>query len=571
MVQKIIETKKCTQCGSNFDIFDQDLIFLDKLSPTIAWVKYQLPTPKICPNCRQQNRAVFRNRRNLYKRTCDLTGKSIVSMYSIEKPFKVYYNKDFENNFDATEYGRDIDFSKSILNQFYDLCSEVPHYHSAVMTDTMENSEYVNWSHWTKDSYLSFSVTDCEKVFHCEWIYRSYNCIDCYHVHDCELCYECIESSNMFRSMWCEYCVDCSYSNFCFNCENCNNCFLCSNIIGKSYCILNKQYTKEEYEQKIKEYIFSYNNIQKLKKEFDDLKVNSIHKFARLVNTESCVWDDLINAKNCFNCFGMEEVEDCRHCYFLNQSKDCMDILYYWTNLELSYQSVSAGSNSKKIYFSYDCFENVNNLFYCSYCGSNVQNCFVCSNLRNKQYCILNKQYTKEEYEVLIPKIITKMKEDWERWYFLPNYFSPFGYNESLAIEHFPIDKNNALELWFNRMDKEYNIDVPDDMETINTSDLSENIKDISDDILKKAIICEKTNKPFRIIKQELEFYKNLWLPIPHIHYNQRHKERFDRVNLKKIRDRKCDKCWIEIKTTYSPGKLEKVYCETCYNKEVYW
>jgi|GEM_PF-4497385 len=59
-------------------------------------------------------------------------------------------------------------------------------------------------------------------------------------------------------------------------------------------------------------------------------------------------------------------------------------------------------------------------------------------------------------------------------------------------------------------MDKEYNIDVPDDMETINTSDLSENIKDISDDILKKAIICEKTNKPFRIIKQELEFYKNL-------------------------------------------------------------
>jgi hypothetical protein len=27
-----------------------------------------------------------------------------------------------------------------------------------------------------------------------------------------------------------------------------------------------------------------------------------------------------------------------------------------------------------------------------------------------KEYCILNKQYTKEEYEILVPKIIEHMK-----------------------------------------------------------------------------------------------------------------------------------------------------------------
>ncbi|MDP2669631.1 MAG: hypothetical protein Q8O99_01100 [bacterium] len=36
---------------------------------------------------------------------------------------------------------------------------------------------------------------------------------------------------------------------------------------------------------------------------------------------------------------------------------------------------------------------------------------FGCSNLRNKQYCIFNKQYTQEEYEQLVPKIITHMQE----------------------------------------------------------------------------------------------------------------------------------------------------------------
>ena len=37
--------------------------------------------------------------------------------------------------------------------------------------------------------------------------------------------------------------------------------------------------------------------------------------------------------------------------------------------------------------------------------------CFGCVSIRNKKYCILNKQYTKEEYEELLPKIIAHMSE----------------------------------------------------------------------------------------------------------------------------------------------------------------
>jgi hypothetical protein len=57
-------------------------------------------------------------------------------------------------------------------------------------------------------------------------------------------------------------------------------------------------------------------------------------------------------------------------------------------------------------------------------------------------------------------------------------------------------------------------------------SKLPENIKDIPDDILNWAIECETTGKPFRIIKQEFDFYRKQSLPIPKRHPDQRHLDR---------------------------------------------
>jgi hypothetical protein len=39
--------------------------------------------------------------------------------------------------------------------------------------------------------------------------------------------------------------------------------------------------------------------------------------------------------------------------------------------------------------------------------------------------------------------------------------------------------------------------------------------------------------------------------------------------NPRRLHDRNCDKCWADIKTTYSPDMKEIVYCEGCYDKEV--
>ncbi len=124
------------------------------------------------------------------------------------------------------------------------------------------------------------------------------------------------------------------------------------------------------------------------------------------------------------------------------------------------------------------------------------------------------------------------------------------------------------MKKWFNWSD--YEAPKPNAKKTVPASEINNNINNISDEILNWAIECEITKKPFRIIKPELEFYRKHNLPIPKRHPDQRHLDRMKLRNTTKLFDRNCDKCWISIKTTYSPEREEIVYCESCYDKEIY-
>jgi hypothetical protein len=79
--EKIVETKICKHCSCKFDITDKDLEFYEKVSPSFpsqdskesGLKKYLIPTPSLCPQCREQRRMSWRNERNLYKRKCDFS------------------------------------------------------------------------------------------------------------------------------------------------------------------------------------------------------------------------------------------------------------------------------------------------------------------------------------------------------------------------------------------------------------------------------------------------------------------------------------------------------------------
>ena len=87
----------------------------------------------------------------------------------------------------------------------------------------------------------------------------------------------------------------------------------------------------------------------------------------------------------------------------------------------------------------------VKNGIYQNECD-NTAHCFLCVGIDRKSYCILNKQYTKEEYEELVPRIIEKMMADGEWGEFFPASMSPFGYNETVVQEYFPLSREEVLK-----------------------------------------------------------------------------------------------------------------------------
>jgi len=198
----------------------------------------------------------------------------------------------------------------------------------------------------------------------------------------------------------------------------------------------------------------------------------------------------------------------------------------------------------------------------------NSTHLFGCIGLKHKDYCILNKQYSKDEYFELIPKIIEKMKELGEHGEFFSVSSSPFAYNETVAMEYYSLTQDEVEPKgfkWKKQIDE-----IPNVEKVIPANRLPDNIKEIPDDVCNWAIECEETGRPFLIVKQELEFYRRMNLSIPHLHPDERHKRRMAFTNPRKLFKRNCDKCDKNIETTYSPERPEIVYCEACYHKEVY-
>ncbi len=557
MQEKTIQTKNCKHCNSNFEITNKDMEFYNKVSPVSEWKKYQIPTPTLCPDCRNQRRLCWRNERNLYRRDCDATGKEIISIYSPDKEVKVYSQEEWwSDNWDALDYWIDFDFNKSFFEQFWELISKVPVY--AIMNSNTQKSEYCNYIYWAKDSYLSFVVYwDSERIFYWNWIFWSTNLFDCDNCQYCEQNYYCVDnlkSYNCFYSHYLSNSDNCYYSR---NLTWCSFCIGCANLSNKQYYVFNKKVSKDEFEK----YIENIHDKEFSKRCYEFIK-KQFHKSDNNVNSENVLGNNIKDSRNCFYCFDIIDSEDSK--YVVGEEFDnCWD--WIWWGNSVSYEFTRVW-RSQNVIFSDDCIESYNIILSKQVYNSN--NCFWCSWLKNKQYCILNKQYTKQEYEKLVPKIIEHMQKTWEWWEFFPSSISPFWYNETVSQEFFPLNKEEWIDKWFNWSD--YEPPKPNVEKIIPAEKLPENIEDIPDDILNWAIKCEITWKPFRIIKQELEFYRKHKISIPRKHPDQRHLERVKSRNPQKLFDRKCDKCWIEMKTTYSPDRGEIVYCEKCYEKEVY-
>jgi hypothetical protein len=576
-----METRNCQKCKKNFIIEPDDFLFYEKI---------KVPPPTFCPECRMIRRLLWRNERSLYKRSCvtESGEKVLISNYGSNVPFPVYEEGYWwGDTWDPMIYGQDFNFSKSFFEQFKELLAKVPQPHATNLQNT--NSDFCNFTYQQKNCYYNSASDLNEDSAYLHRTLRSKNSFDLEGCENMESCISCYRSKDCYQTSYSFYSSNCIDSMLMWDCHNCQNCFGCVNLRNRSNCIFNEQYTKEEYQKKIQELRNgSYLTLQESLKRFFNETLKYPRKFGDIILSQNVTGNYIHHAKNCHNCFDVaNKVEDCKFVsYAFNNTSQCYDVYAGGVNFELSYETMASGENAQRLFFSPMCWTS-KDLYYSLLCQSS--DCFGCIGLRNKQYCILNKQYTKEEYEAMIPKIKQHMMDMpytdtlglvYTYGEFFPTELSSFAYNETPAQDFYPKTKEEAIQQGFRWKDKEKNIHEV----TMPHLQLPDRISDTPDTILEEIIGCEDAHTEyspgaFHLIPTELALYRKLNLPLPRKSPQARYYDR-QQFNLPMqlwLRECMCvqdkhdhsGKCSNQFNTSYAPFRPEIIYCESCYQKEV--
>ena len=152
---------------------------------------------------------------------------------------------------------------------------------------------------------------------------------------------------------------------------------------------------------------------------------------------------------------------------------------------------------------------------------------------------------------------------------FFPPEFSPLPYNETWAQEYFPLSKDTAGRSGFSWRDRHEQTPLS----TLDAASLPNHIKNVPGDIVNQIIQCahasidqlriandaldsgnpqsvlrnqsipqcnEQCTTAFKIIPQELAFYRKMSLPLPRLCPNCRHYQRLKQRNPLKLWKRRC-------------------------------
>lgn len=537
--------KTCAECRDDFDVTTEDLAFYDHISPIFAGKKYPIPPPTLCPLCRLRRRLVYRNHTALFQRQGH-DGKTIFSMYPPSAPFPVMRNEDWTGDgWDPLEYGQNVSLDRPFLEQFRELHARSPKY--ARMAVRNENCEYCNNLSDNKNCFMVFSTSNAEDCMYGENVWGSRDCLECTTTLQSERCYDCTDCLRCYDAQSCEFSENCSESFFLSFCRNCKNCFGCVNLRNKQYCIYNKQKTKAEYGEFLRTFQGqSWSHRETERKRFEKFALDHPRPHATFHQTEHCTGNFITQSRNVLESYFIQEGEDLKYCFNLYEnSKDCMDFSHSGRNAELLYECNTCVINVSRLLFTVQGRSNSSELFYCYACES-CQNCFGCSGLHKKQYCILNKQYSKEEYEKLVPKIIENMIKDGTWGEFFPADMSVIPYNRSQAQRYFPMTKDEAMAqglVWHEEDLREFE-------GAIDASALPDAYPPVAEAIIVRSAV---SGQPYRITTQEIERSMDLRVPLPRVTYEERMEERAKKLGGIRLFERTCAKTGKKILTTYPP------------------
>jgi hypothetical protein len=550
----------CHITGKTFRVTEWEQEFLRKMG--------DIPPPTLHIEERHRRRLAFRNERCLYSDTCDLCKKPMVSLYNRTSPhakaskYTVYCQPCWwSDNWDTYSYGKDMDFSQPFFPQFKELSLKIPKI--ALVNTNSENSEYCNPCMGNKNCYLVFGGDYNEDCYYSIFNFYTKNCCDVFWCNKGELLYDVSYGNGSYNVQYAYNAENCTDSMFLYNCRNLKNCFGCVNLNNKEYHLFNKPVKPEEYQSLIDQFqLHSHTGVQQMKQQFETFRLRFPQRATRIISCENVSGDRIFNTKNAQNCFEVtgpaEDIKDCMMAGW--DLKDSMSLTHGGFKSELLYE-ICSNAKSYNGAFSAFCYESKNYRY--SNMILNSSYIFGSDGIHRGEYIVLNKKYSESEYHELVGKIIAHMKSTGEYGEFFPMSMSPFSYNETIANDIYPLSKETVQEMGLTWHQEETR--PPQ-----SSPDIPDSIHDVTDDILKKTLICQETGRPYRIQKQELSFYRKMNIPLPRFHFETRNRNRLKKVYPYTLYQRECEKCNISISSPFQKSRPETIYCESCYQKEVY-
>ena len=591
----LAEMSVCKYCSQEFPIFDLEKKILDTHGFSHSWS---------CPLCTFKIHNSYFNDRHLYHRKDSFSGEKIISTHQEDSPMQIMEVKRYRKMM-AEDHGLKFarNPSEDIFHDFRELYQEFPQ-SSRLVYPGIENAEYASHIWRAKNLYLSYCVfVDCEDIYYsfriiwkCKDVFSSYDAVE-----SCSNIYQSSTVGKSYDIFFSSNIVSSRQMLFCRDMNNSQECIFCCNQVNASYKVFNKQYSKEEYKnikEDIYERIQDERQLNFLEKKYQNfLEENYIEQSLNMNNCEKVVWEITFDSKNSIHTFMSTAVENCVN--IMNAGDDGKDKNIYvinsvefGTNCENVIGSSSFGMNIYNTFFSFKVANSCKNIYYSTDIESSEE-CMFCIGLRNKKFCILNKQYEKKQYFLLKEKIIEDLKGQWKWGDDLGWSFSPFPYNDTLAYDYFWVEKviyadgreevidkdsegivtifsddfiseaeldlggDKKIPIIWRTKTKEINI--PEKHQLVDYADIT-NIQDISEDILKKVMLCKETGRPFRVIREELEFLKNKNLPLSFLHPEVRLEKLLWRRNLGRMYIWKSDLSGKDILSVYKTPPKWRVY-----------
>ncbi len=543
----------CKHCNNEFIITSIEKSLSEKIG---------LEDSLVCSSCLARQQLSFWLFGKFRKGKSSLSGESIITVLPENSRYPIYSLKEWHSDkWDAMNYGVKYDSSESFFKQLQSLQEKVPHPHQNGTNNT--NCDYCDDVWNSKNCYLSRSMEECEDLLYSYRGLKVKNSIDMVICFSSERCFSCLNCINSYRLSYSRDSKDCIDSYFLFDCRNCQNCFMCSNLRGKNYCIENVQYTKDEYNEIIKSFNLGYfSTVESFKKQFEVMLMDkAIHRLNFNLKAYNSTGNNLLNTNNCINCNTISDSEDSVNCIRGFKHKSNLNANGCWyAELVGNCQGCVNAYNLKYSNWSSSRFsEYLDICIDCEYC-------FGCVGLKKKKYCILNKQYTKEEYEKFKDEIIKDMKIRSEYGQFLPYSMSPGPYNLSTSILYFSeTTKEDILRLggYWQDMDENH-------IDGMSTSELPDSINDIDDSICSQPLICPETGWRFNISNNELNFYKQNNIPLPRKHFDERIKDLIKYSTVLDTDKYNCFYCSKEIEAYYpKEWDYKNIACEKCYQENL--